>query len=362
MASHNSTNMFPSSTAARMQEEIKRLQQLQRLRAATAACSFPNPSGGATSLLTSSSTNNGIGNNGMSNELSSLSSMSNNGMVSMNNMNSNVASANASGACFVTNPALASFLAAQQQQQKEQDETRLMLLQRQIRLNTSNGNAITNSPVSTGPTMTTPMSSMANPLPPFASSRAMAANMLSENNANNSLASTMTLSQQQLLQQQQLSHQATTISSHIMANRGPLMRVGAIEPFPEKLHRMLMEVEQCGRVDVISFINNGRGFAIHKPDTFFKEIVPLYFRHSRLSSFKRQLNLYGFEQINIGPFRGGYYHEMFHRDRPEVCRRMRRVAVKVSGATAQKKKEQEAAKAKAEKEANQNTTQNADAN
>ena len=28
---------------------------------------------------------------------------------------------------------------------------------------------------------------------------------------------------------------------------------------------MLMEVEQCGRGDVISFINNGRGFAIHKP-------------------------------------------------------------------------------------------------
>ena len=84
-------------------------------------------------------------------------------------------------------------------------------------------------------------------------------------------------------------------------------------------------------------------------DTFFKEIVPLYFRHSRLSSFKRQLNLYGFEQINIGPFRGGYYHEMFHRDSPEMCRRMRRVAVKVSGATAQRKKEQEA-KAKAEAE------------
>ena len=81
-------------------------------------------------------------------------------------------------------------------------------------------------------------------------------------------------------------------------------------------------------------------------ETFFKEIVPLYFRHSRLSSFKRQLNLYGFEQINIGPYRGGYYHETFHRDNPEACRRMRRVAVKVSGAMTLKKKEQEEAKAK----------------
>ena len=81
---------------------------------------------------------------------------------------------------------------------------------------------------------------------------------------------------------------------------------------------------------MISFVANGRAFAIHKPDTFFKEIVPLYFRQSRLSSFKRQLNLYGFELINTGPSRGGYFHELFVKDRPELCRRMRRVAVKVS--------------------------------
>jgi hypothetical protein len=107
------------------------------------------------------------------------------------------------------------------------------------------------------------------------------------------------------------------------------MRGGVIEPFPEKLHRLLVEVEQSGRSDVISFIANGQAFAIHKPDKFFKEIVPKYFRQSRLSSFKRQLNLYGFELINTGPARGGYYHEMFVKDRAEMCRRMRRVAVKL---------------------------------
>lgn len=108
------------------------------------------------------------------------------------------------------------------------------------------------------------------------------------------------------------------------------MRGGVIEPFPEKLHRLLLEVEAAGRSDVISFVANGRAFAIHKPDKFFKEIVPLYFRQSRLSSFKRQLNLYGFELINTGPARGGYYHELFVKDRPDACRRMRRVAVKVA--------------------------------
>lgn len=108
------------------------------------------------------------------------------------------------------------------------------------------------------------------------------------------------------------------------------MRGGVIELFPEKLHRLLNEVEAAGRSDVVSYVANGRAFAIHKPDKFFKEIVPLYFRQSRLSSFKRQLNLYGFELINTGASRGGYFHELFVRDRPDLCRRMRRVAVKLS--------------------------------
>lgn len=73
---------------------------------------------------------------------------------------------------------------------------------------------------------------------------------------------------------------------------------------------MLLEVEASGRDDVISFSNNGFAFSIKKPDIFFKEIVPLYFRQSRLSSFKRQLNLYGFELIANGPFKGAYVHEV----------------------------------------------------
>ena len=97
----------------------------------------------------------------------------------------------------------------------------------------------------------------------------------------------------------------------------------------EKLHRLLLEVEAAGRSDVISFVSAGRAFQIHKSDKFFKEIVPLYFRQSRLSSFKRQLNLYGFELINTGPSRGGYFHELFIKQQPDMCRRMRRVAIKM---------------------------------
>jgi hypothetical protein len=53
------------------------------------------------------------------------------------------------------------------------------------------------------------------------------------------------------------------------------------------------------------------------------------------------LNLYGFELINTGPARGGYYHELFVKERSEMCRRMRRVAVKVNpkGESSSDKKE-----------------------
>ncbi len=140
------------------------------------------------------------------------------------------------------------------------------------------------------------------------------------------------MSQGNVMNMAQLNHQAFTLPSpHELTLRDDTrrMRGGVIEPFPEKLHRLLIEVEAAGRSDVISFVAGGKAFAIHKPDKFFNEVVSQYFRQSRLSSFKRQLNLYGFELINNGPTRGAYYHEMFVKDHPELCRRMRRVAVKL---------------------------------
>lgn len=118
--------------------------------------------------------------------------------------------------------------------------------------------------------------------------------------------------------------------SELTLTKGRSMRGGVIEPFPERLHRLLLEVEAAGRADVISFVANGRAFLIHKPDQFFEEIVPKYFRQSQFSSFKRQLNLYGFEWINSGPHRGGYFHKSFLKDQPELTRKMRRIAVKTS--------------------------------
>lgn len=104
-------------------------------------------------------------------------------------------------------------------------------------------------------------------------------------------------------------------------------RGGVTEPFPEKLHRMLLEIEKEGNGHVISFFPHGRAFGIHDSDAFESKIMPKYFKQSRLSSFQRQLNLYGFTRIVSGPDSGGYYHELFLKGRPALCTHMRRVGI-----------------------------------
>jgi hypothetical protein len=116
------------------------------------------------------------------------------------------------------------------------------------------------------------------------------------------------------------------------------LRGGVAEPFPEKLHRMLLEAEASGRGDIVSFYSHGRGFGIHDPEKFVEEILPEYFKQSKLNSFLRQLNLYGFVRIQSGPDSGGYYHELFLKDRPRFSRYMRRVGVPVKGEDRRKSK------------------------
>lgn len=43
-----------------------------------------------------------------------------------------------------------------------------------------------------------------------------------------------------------------------------------------------------------------------------------YFRHNKFSSFRRQLNLYGYRKVIKGPDAGAYMHPSFQRDRPDL--------------------------------------------
>ena len=63
------------------------------------------------------------------------------------------------------------------------------------------------------------------------------------------------------------------------------------ERFPQSLYRMLEDAEKHGNETVIGFTASGRAFEIRNPIVFEREIMPRYFPHGRVSSFKRQLNL-----------------------------------------------------------------------
>ena len=97
------------------------------------------------------------------------------------------------------------------------------------------------------------------------------------------------------------------------------------ESFPSKLHRLLAEVEAQDKDDIISFNLEGTAILIHQPEVFEEEIIPQYFRHSKLSSFKRQLSMYGFTRIPEGPDEGGFAHPLFRKGQPQLSKGMDRI-------------------------------------
>jgi hypothetical protein len=96
------------------------------------------------------------------------------------------------------------------------------------------------------------------------------------------------------------------------------------DTFPHKLYRMVAEAEEEGNDNIVSFFAHGKAFAIHKPHDFVREIMPKYFTTSRMSSFQRQLNLYGFRRITEGQDKGGYFHESFLKGRKSLIKKIKR--------------------------------------
>lgn len=95
-----------------------------------------------------------------------------------------------------------------------------------------------------------------------------------------------------------------------------------------KLWKMIND-PQCDYL--ISWSDNGQSFIIMDPPRFSQELSK-YFKHNNLSSFIRQLNMYGFRKVatieNSGLHPGTddlhFYHPDFVRDRPERLEAIKR--------------------------------------
>jgi hypothetical protein len=91
------------------------------------------------------------------------------------------------------------------------------------------------------------------------------------------------------------------------------------QPFPVKLYHLLEQADRKGYTDIISWTFTGRAFLLLKPKDFFLQIVPRYFKHKNLGSFKRQLSMYGFDRIPRGPEEGAFTHVGLVRGRPDLA-------------------------------------------
>jgi hypothetical protein len=104
----------------------------------------------------------------------------------------------------------------------------------------------------------------------------------------------------------------------------PLTPPGRVPNFPAKMHSILSRSEF---EEIISWMPHGRSWRVLKPREFEMRVIPVYFEHSKFSSFIRQANGWGFRRVTQGRDRNTYYHERFLRGLPHLCKDMRRPGV-----------------------------------
>jgi hypothetical protein len=104
----------------------------------------------------------------------------------------------------------------------------------------------------------------------------------------------------------------------------PLTAPGRVPNFPAKMHSILSRADLA---DVVAWMPHGRSWRVLKPREFEIRVIPTYFEHAKFSSFIRQANGWGFRRITQGRDRNSYYHEMFLRGLPHLCKMMKRPGV-----------------------------------
>jgi len=72
-------------------------------------------------------------------------------------------------------------------------------------------------------------------------------------------------------------------------------------PFAWKLYEMLETVHRGNNqidTNIVSWVDDGTAFKVHKLQQFVDKIVPTYFKQTKYKSFQRQLYFYGFQRVS----------------------------------------------------------------
>lgn len=94
--------------------------------------------------------------------------------------------------------------------------------------------------------------------------------------------------------------------------------------FPFKLHLMLESAEKDNYRHVVSWVKDGKAFKVHNNKEFVAKVLPIYFDQSKYESFRRQLNLYGFQRVARGADRGVISHPSFVEGARYLCKEIKR--------------------------------------
>ncbi|GLV45116.1 Heat shock factor [Carabus blaptoides fortunei] len=105
--------------------------------------------------------------------------------------------------------------------------------------------------------------------------------------------------------------------------------IGANVPaFLSKLWKMVNDPETD---QLISWSPGGHSFIIQNEAQFWYNLLPIYYKHNNMSSFIRQLNMYGFHKISSE--NGGmdcdkdeikFFHPFFQQDQPNLIKHIKR--------------------------------------
>ena len=77
--------------------------------------------------------------------------------------------------------------------------------------------------------------------------------------------------------------------------------------FPTLLHEFVSDPQND---HIITWLPHGRSFIILNREQIESECTQTYFKLTKIKSFIRQLNRWGFQRVTKGLEKGSYYHEV----------------------------------------------------
>lgn len=140
-----------------------------------------------------------------------------------------------------------------------------------------------------------------------------------------------------------------TMSAKPTPGNKPYAVANATADIPIFLRKTYQMIDTCDAA-VCSWSEDGETFVVKNPTKFEQEIIPQYFKHSKFTSFVRQLNFYAFrkiktnDSIRIDPALEAatadhwrFLHPKFQRGKPEWLQEIKRSSSTPRGAGASKK-------------------------